>query len=412
MKKVKLFFEYCSIAFSSIKDNKLRSGLTMSIIAVGIMALIGIITASDAIKKSLNDSFMGMGVSILYVIPKYEGSSDIIKSRKRELRITKDQAYAFKTAYEQKTGAKVAVSFEVGNVKVSYLSNESNPNVYLTGIDNNKLSISNKIINSGRDFSAQELQSGANVAILSAGLEKKIFNGVDPIGKYVSSGGARYLVVGTLHPAGSSIGRNTDMELFIPLTSPKVLSSVATPSYIIEVLPKNETSAVATENITRIFRSIRLLRPIDKDNFEIMSNETMAEEFNKILNGVSYGIYVFGFIAIFGASIGLMNIMLVSVSEKTREIGTRKAIGASSSAIKQQFLMESIIISLMGGAIGIVIGIIIGNAVAMFMEAPFIIPWFWIITGLVLCFIVGVLSGYIPAIKASRFDPIEALRYE
>lgn len=406
----RFFFENLRISLVSIAGNKLRASLTITIIAIGIMSLVGIITATEAIKSSIMNSFASMGAGSFTISVNTWASSQDTKKSRRNFQITYEQAQRFKKAFSEK--ANVSLSISPSSVAiVKYESNKTNPNVRLEGIDENTLNNKALELAEGRNFSAGEINLNAPVAIIGMDIQNTLFGQSSALEKNISIGGKNFKVIGILKSKGASMGMSNDRVVYIPVSTATANFSIPSPNYTITVRPNDNNPDIISEaEIT--FRIIRNLRPADSNDFTITQSDMLANQLISNISTVVLAAYIIGLITILGASVGLMNIMLVSVNEKTKEIGTRMALGAKASVIKQQFLLESVIISQIGGLIGIVLGIVMGNAVSLITGSPFIIPWNWIGIGVALCLAVGILSGYLPAVKASRLDPIEALRYE
>jgi len=266
---------------------------------------------------------------------------------------------------------------------------------------------------SGRNFSASEVETNRNYALIGTGLVKKLFKDEDPLDKVISIGSGKFKVIGILAEKGSSMMGEGDRICILPYTTVRQYFSRPQMRYSISVMPFNpELLDTAIGEAEGIFRIVRKLETVDESDFNITKSDSLANILIENLKFIAIAATIIGIITLFGAAVGLMNIMLVSVTERTREIGIRKAIGAKSKMIRQQFLFEAVLIGQMGGILGIILGILIGNLVSMIIGTSFIIPWVWILMGVVLCFIVGIVSGYFPAEKASRLDPITALRYE
>jgi len=335
------------------------------------------------------------------------------KSPKHFRSITYDEAVRFTKEYS--FPAKPSVStFASGGATIKFESKKTNPNMRVFGADENYIATSGYELDRGRNFSAQEVLYGNPVALLGKDVVDGLFSKKeDPIDKLVTIGSGKYKIIGTLKSKGNSSGFGGDKIVILPLINVRQYFPRPNMSFNISVLTGNSHQMdAAISEANGIFRTIRKVPIGEDDNFEITKSDNLANMLIGLIGKATAGATIIGIITLLGAAIGLMNIMLVSVTERTREIGIRKAIGATRKVIRGQFLVEAMVICQIGGLLGIILGILIGNLISAQLGVGFIIPWVWIISGIVLCLFVGLISGLYPAVKASNLDPIDALRFE
>ena len=403
--------ENVRISLESIRSHLLRTVLTVMIIAFGIMALVGILTSIDAIKFFLTEEFTSMGANTFTL--KNRGMNVQIGGKRhrgdRYRIISWNEAKAFKDQFTFDATASV-FTYGSGIVTVKYKSEKTNPNVRVMGVDEDYAVTSGDEIEFGRNFTATDVYYGTQVAIIGSEIVKTIFkNNEDPIGKIISVSSGKYRVIGVLKEKGSSFGFSGDRSVWLPIQNVRTYFPVPNQNFRINILVDNPLQMDnAIGEATGLMRIIRKNKLGDDDSFVIEQSNNLAEMLIDNLKMITSVAIFIGLITLMGAAIGLMNIMLVSVTERTKEIGIRKALGATRKMIKMQFLIESVVISQIGGLVGIILGI----GVSYIIGSSFLIPWAWIILGVVLCFIVAIVSGFIPANKAAKLDPIDALRYE
>jgi putative ABC transport system permease protein len=418
-----------SLAWRTVRGNKLRSAITIAIIAFGIMALIGIITAIEAMNQSLKESFSSMGANAFSIRFKeirmgFNNGNGEVKKSTRGLKekksnmgkpILKDEAERFKGTF-QFPGSVVSIYRRgPGAQELHYLEKKTNPQITVWGGDDQYLTVNGYTIAAGRNLNNLDIQSGRNVCIIGSNVATKLFGAGNPdrcLDKIIRIGSMPYRVIGLLKTKGSSAMLRQDDMVFTSYTNIRHFQNISA-SYILGVMVKNVNELeVASDEATSVFRAVRKMEPSEEVNFVIERSDKFAELFIGFLSSITGAAGAIGFITLIGAAIGLMNIMLVAVSERTREVGLIKAIGGKSRNIRQQFLFESIIISLLGAFFGIILGILVGNLFSLILKTGFVIPWFWVIMGVVICTIVGLVAGIYPAMKAARLNPIDALRFD
>lgn len=417
-----------SLAFRTVKSNKLRTGITVTIIALGIMALIGIITAIAAMNQSLTESFSTMGANSFSI--HYQDRQIHIGGRrqvkKRNVNALKEKksnngkiiTYQEARLFKERYAFPAIVSISLSGPQDIIVSNDkvkTNPNISMSGIDENYLDQSGYTLAGGRNFNKIDVQSGRSICILGNSVAKKLYgdNPLRALDRLITVSGIKYRVIGVLKDKGSSAFLNADNVILTSYNNIRRLFTTDGTTYNIGIMVndlRDMDGAISEAKGT--FRPIRKLAIDEDNNFYIDKSDSIAEVFMSSLGTITTAAAFIGLITLIGAAIGLMNIMLVAVNERTREIGLIKAIGGTKKSIRTQFLFESVLISLIGAIFGIVFGVLVGNIVGMFLHTGFVIPWAWVILGIVVCSTVGLFAGLYPAIKAARLDPIVALRYE
>ena len=408
--------ENIKLAFRNIRANLMRAILTMLIIGIGITALVGILTALDCLLYSLSDSFNTLGANSFSIERKWEETRSNRGGRRAKPSepISYDQAMSFKERFN--FPAKVTVSVPGTNsatVKTDAL--KTNPNVQVAGIDENYFVVKGMETSFGRYFSETEIEFGSNKAIVGQNIVDLLFDkkAERAINKTISVGNLHYKIIGVLKSQGSSMNQNADKVVYIPLGNAKRLYDNPQQDYSIIVGLSNTTDMDnASATATGLFRQVRGLKLNQAEDFEIFKSDGLIDIIKENTATIRWAAIVIELITLLGAAIGLMNIMLVSVTERTREVGISKALGATRKTIMNQFLTEAIVICQLGGFFGIILGILAGNIVSLIIGGQFIIPWLWMGFGVLSCLIVGLASGLYPAAKAAKLDPIESLRYE
>jgi putative ABC transport system permease protein len=407
------FIENVKESVKAIKDNLLRTSLTASIIAIGITSLVGILTAVDAIQNSITSGLADLGANSFDIRDNRYRARRSGVAETRKANITYREARMFKDLYQPSDRISIFVSV-TRNAEAKYQSKKTNPNSVLSGIDEFYLSNKNYKVVKGREFSRTELDMGAPVCIIGSEIVTVLFDKREPLLEVITVRGRKFQVVGVLDKSGGLGGGSLDRSIFIPVNNAVNFSAETSLTYTITTtLDDPEKFDYLMGEATGLMRQIRKDQLGKDDSFEIARSESVANTIAETSTNLRLGGGLVGVITLVGAAIGLMNIMMVSVTERTREIGIRKALGATPSRIREQFLVEAIVICLIGGVVGVAFGIIIGNLVTLLFDSSgFIFPVIWITLGLLVCVGVGVISGYYPASKASQLDPIESLRYE
>lgn len=399
----------------AVRSNLLRTIITCLIIAIGIGALVGILTSIDAMKGAITDSFSRMGTNSFNIMNR-AGSAHF--GGRREARVEyKPISYAEAVRFKRNLDfpAKVAMSSNLAfTATVKYGSLKTNPNIRVQGIDDAYLENAGYEVAVGRNFTPTDVALGLPVALIGKDVAAKLFPKEDPVNKVIRVNNARLQVAGVLKSKGSSMGMSGgDRLILIPVSTGRNQLATGSESYNINVSVQDvHRLEEAMEESYLLFRQVRGLRLQTPDNFELVRSDALAREAIDNLQSVSIAGTMIGIITLLGAAISLMNIMLVSVTERTREIGTRKALGATRITIRNQFLTEAVVICQLGGIAGIILGLLIGNGISLAVGTGFMMPWNWILLAFTLCMVVGLISGLYPAVKAARLDPIEALRHE
>ena len=417
------------LAWRTVKSNKLRTGITVTIIAFGIMALIGIITAISAMNQSLKENFSFMGANAFVIRYKEMNArmggpndgDEFAKTKKgqKEKKSNLDKPIRIEEAtyFKENFGfnrAVVSISQRLGgNNELHYKEKKTNPQIRMMGGDENYLAVNGYTLTTGRNLNNVDIQCGRNVCIIGSNVAAKLFPNKPEacIDKVILLQSKPYRVIGLLKSKGSSAMMRQDDIVISSLKNARQYQSNT--GYSLGVMVNNVAELEpAIGETTDQMRKARRLIPTESDNFVIDKSDKFAQMFIGFLAGVSGAAGAIGMITLIGAAIGLMNIMLVAVSERTREVGLIKALGGKKKDVRRQFLFESICISILGAVIGIFLGILVGNLFSVILNTGFVIPWMWVFIGIGICSLVGLAAGIYPAMKAAALNPIDALRYE
>jgi len=412
---LQLFKENTRIALTAIRSQLLRTILTVFIIASGIWALVGILSAVNALESSLMSNFAAMGANT-FNISRYDTSSQLNKNSaetKVNPIIDFNQAKIFKENYKGPL-SQTSLSFTASSiVEIKFENKKTDPEVTVIGADENYFENSGLKVETGTLFSEIDIINNLPICVIGADFTKNLLKDIDPINQIISIRGNKFKIIGVLEEKGSMFGNKQDLRVFIPIQQARSLFSQANINYEIKVLVQNkEFLNTDIEKAILTMRAIRGLHPTQQDNFGISRSDDLINQLKSQTQMLTVIALIIGIITIFGSSIALMNIMLVSVTERTKEIGIRKSLGAKSSTIAWQFFTETLVIGQLGGILGTLLGLLTGYIFTRVVGFDFVIPWGAIIGAIIISLIVALISGLFPAIKASKLDPVEALRYE
>jgi putative ABC transport system permease protein len=411
-----LFAENTRIAFGSIKSQLLRTILTVCIIALGVTALVGILACVAALQNTLTGNFAVMGTNT-FSISRYDFSGQVGRQNKRDARVNAVITYAQAREFKEKyifPGATTSLSFTAAsNAEVKYVDKKSDPEITILGVDEFYMPNSGLETTNGRNFNSFDISNNSYVCIIGSDFEKGLFKDVNPVGKSISIRGARFKVIGVLKAKGSTFGNRQDLNVMIPMQLARSLFTAPNIDYSIKVsLANRDLFESAVNEGVFAMRRVRRLTPLEKENFGIERSDELMQQLLSMTAALGIAAWVIGIITVFGSSVALMNIMLVSVTERTREIGVRKSLGAKKNTIAMQFFTETLIVCFLGGMLGTFLGLGIAFGATLILNLSFPIPWMAIGAALGTIVIVTIVSGLYPAIKAASLDPVEALRYE
>ncbi len=404
--------ETLRLALAALKSNKLRSALTMLGIAVGVFSVIGVMTVISGLRSNIESGLNVLGANS-FLFTKYPGIN--FSGPRGRFANRPDITYAQASRFKALLGDEADTGLVVrrGGRRAGYLDRRTNPNVTLFGGDENYITGRAFDVAAGRNLGTGDIELGRPVCVIGDDIAKRLFPNEEPLGHVIRIDGQNFTVVGALAPKGSSFGQSQDNFVLIPVTRWLQIYGGNGRSVAINVQARSQAElAPVQDRAIGLMRLVRSLDPEDGNDFEMVSNDSLIEAFNKIAGVVAVGAFVISAIALLASGVGVMNIMLVSVTERTREIGVRKSIGAKKRHILAQFLIEAVALSLLGGLAGVLLGIGVGNLAGRMLNAAMVFPWGWALAGMLVCSAIGVGFGLYPAWKAASLDPIEALRQE
>lgn len=402
------------MAMNALTSHKLRSALTLLGVLVGVFSIIVVMTAMRVLQKNIESELSGLGANT-FAVQKwpgvYFGGSEGFEKfwRRKNITFAHGRLVADRASLALNVG--IEQSFWSGEVSSRY--EKSVPETQLFGSTIGSFPAKNWNVAEGRALLESDLDSAADVCVLGAGLAKALFPVGSSLGERVKFDGINYSVVGVLEQRGAALGGEQDNFAVIPLTTGLNRYGRTWRSLTILVQAPSQAAYEDTvEQVRGILRAARKVEPGREDDFEIFSNDSLIAQFDNFTQTVRYGVAAVSSIALIAAGIGIMNIMLVSVTERTREIGIRRAVGAKKRNIMTQFIMEAVVLCEVGGVLGVILGVLGGNATAFLLKMPPVLPVDWAVLGLLICSAVGIIFGTYPAYKAANLDPVESLRYE
>jgi putative ABC transport system permease protein len=406
------FSEILRLALSALRTNKLRSALTILGVTIGVFSVIGVMTALNVVQSSIESglSFLGSNIFQIAKYPTFSTNDPEEKYANRR-NITLDEAREFARLMDGQANAICFKAFDrgrpasYGRTKIQGLS--------IVGTNEHFLVANSYTLGYGRNLSEEDVEFARNVTVVGPDIQKKLFPNESPIGKVVKLNEKPYQIIGVFTEKGSSFGQSQDDLIIIPIT--RFFGDFGGANRSVNIAIQSTSQATYNQTLDKAIgamRNARGLKLSEENDFEVYSNDTLVSAFAQIAGTIRIGAFVVSVIALLAAGIGIMNIMLVSVTERTREIGVRKAIGARRDDIVRQFLLEAVVLSELGGLLGILLGVAGGNGIALWLDMTMVFPWGWALTGLIVCSLIGTGFGWYPAFKAARLDPIEALRYE
>lgn len=405
------------MAMGSLGTNKLRSFLTMCGITIGVFSVIGVMTTVSALRGSIETGLSFLGSSMFQFAkfpngPQAGGNNSARYEQRRNLTLQEGQRYS-QLMEPYSTVVCLKVFNNNGTAQAVYGGRKTEPSLTYGGTNQYFLNANQYAIEDGRNLTAEDVDLGRPVAVIGSDVVRDLFPAEAPLGHMIKVNGHAYSVVGVFASRGTSFGQSQDAIVMVPIT--RFLSDNGANKFTVNIATQSPSQEVYNETMDHAITAMRIvrhLRPEDDNDFELYSNDSLIAAFASVADAVAAGSFVISGIALLAAGIGIMNIMLVSVTERTKEIGIRKSIGARQVSILAQFLIEAVAISLAGGIAGIFLGVGAGNALALLLHASVIFPWTWAAVGLLVCSGIGVGFGFYPAWKAASLDPIEALRYE